>query len=271
MPRVDGIGVSSAGVFVGNSPMVSALFLKVPRSERAFVKDIYNAAAARRRQPAIAVVNDGDVTALAGAMELRTGRVMGLAMGTSEAVGYVDAAGNILGWFNELAFAPVDLNERAMADEWSGDAGVGCKYLSQDAVIKLAPAAGITLSERLTPAEKLSEVQRMLEAGWDAAAAIFSLHRRLSGARACAPTIDFTKSAICCCSGAWSPARAGGSSSPPAAKRSRAIIPSYPKRSASSGRTRPRGAWASPSRRRACRAAEKNRVKTNRTNFDMRA
>ncbi|NLI52853.1 MAG: ROK family protein [Clostridiales bacterium] len=173
MPRVDGIGVSSAGVFVGNSPMVSALFLKVPRSERAFVKDIYNAAARAVGSPPIAVANDGDVTALAGAMELRTGRVMGLAMGTSEAVGYVDAAGSILGWFNELAFAPVDLNERAMADEWSGDAGVGCKYLSQDAVIKLAPAAGITLSERLTPAEKLSEVQRMLEAGWDAAAAIF--------------------------------------------------------------------------------------------------
>ena len=173
MPRVDAIGVSSAGVFVGNSPMVSSLFIKVPRSERPFVKDIYNAAARALGNVPIAVANDGDVTALAGAMELQSGCVMGLAMGTSEAVGYVNAEGNILGWFNELAFAPVDLNERAMQDEWSGDIGVGCKYFSQDAVIKLAPAAGITLSDTLTPAEKLKEVQKLLADGWAAAEGIY--------------------------------------------------------------------------------------------------
>ena len=175
MPRVDAIGVSSAGVFVGNSPMVSSLFLKVPREKRPFVKDIYNAAARKigNGNVPIVVANDGDVTALAGAMELKTGAVMGLAMGTSEAVGYVNSEGNILGWFNELAFAPVDLSENAMADEWSGDIGVGCKYFSQDAVIKLAPAAGITLSDGLTPAEKLKEVQKLLEQGWDAAAGIY--------------------------------------------------------------------------------------------------
>ncbi|HQQ40147.1 MAG TPA: ROK family protein, partial [Clostridia bacterium] len=175
MPRVDAIGVSSAGVFVGNSPMVSSLFLKVPREQRAFLKDIYNAAARKigDGNVPIVVANDGDVTALAGAMELKTGAVMGLAMGTSEAVGYVNELGNILGWFNELAFAPVDLSEDALMDEWSGDIGVGCKYFSQDAVIKLAPAAGITLSDGLTPAEKLKEVQKLLEQGWDAAAGIY--------------------------------------------------------------------------------------------------
>lgn len=175
MPRVDAIGVSSAGVFVGNSPMVSSLFLKVPREQRGFVKDIYNEAARQIGDGTvpITVANDGDVTALAGALELNTGAVMGLAMGTSEAVGYVNPEGNILGWFNELAFAPVDLNEHAMQDEWSGDFGVGCKYFSQDAVIKLSPAAGITLAESLTPAEKLKEVQKLLESGWDAAAGIY--------------------------------------------------------------------------------------------------
>ena len=34
MPRVDAIGVSSAGVFIGNAPMVSSIFYKVPRSQR---------------------------------------------------------------------------------------------------------------------------------------------------------------------------------------------------------------------------------------------
>ena len=165
MPRVDGIGVSSAGVFIGNSPMVSSLFIKVPREKRGLVKSIYDRAALEIGDVPIVVANDGDVTALAGAMGLECGSVMGMAMGTSEAVGYVDADGNVLGWLNELAFAPVDLFEGAMADEWSTDIGVGCKYFSQDAVIKLAPRAGITLDESLTPAEKLKAVQGLMEKG----------------------------------------------------------------------------------------------------------
>ena len=91
----------------------------------------------------------------------------------AEAVGYVNRDCNILGWFSELAFAPVDLNESAMRDEWSGDIGVGCKYFSQDAVAKLAPAAGITLSQSLTPAEKLKEVQKLAEGGHPGALDIF--------------------------------------------------------------------------------------------------
>lgn len=174
MPRVDGIGVSSAGVFIGNSPMVSALFLQVPREKRELVKTIYDRAALEIGNVPIVVANDGDVTALAGAMGLECGCVMGMAMGTSEAVGYVDAEGNVLGWLNELAFAPVDLFEGAMADEWSTDIGVGCKYFSQDAVIKLAPRAGIELTESLTPAEKLKVVQSLVEKGDSRAKQVFA-------------------------------------------------------------------------------------------------
>ena len=174
MPRVDGIGVSSAGVFIGNSPMVSALFLKVPREKRELVKTIYDRAAREIGDVPIVVANDGDVTALAGAMGLECGSVMGMAMGTSEAVGYVDAEGKVLGWLNELAFAPVDLFENAMADEWSTDIGVGCKYFSQDAVIKLAPRAGIELDSALTPAEKLKVVQNLMEKGDSRARRIFA-------------------------------------------------------------------------------------------------
>lgn len=173
MPRVDGIGVSSAGVFIGNSPMVSSLFIKVPREKRELVKSIYDRAALEIGDVPIVVANDGDVTALAGAMGMGCHSVMGMAMGTSEAVGYVDAEGNVLGWLNELAFAPVDLNESALADEWSTDIGVGCKYFSQDAVIKLAPRAGIELAESLTPAEKLKAVQELAAKGDDRAKRIF--------------------------------------------------------------------------------------------------
>ena len=173
MPRLDGIGVSSAGVFSGNSPMVSSLFIKAPREKRDLVKSIYDRAALELGDVPIVVANDGDVTALAGAMGMECGSVMGMAMGTSEAVGYVDADGNVLGWLNELAFAPVDLFEGAMEDEWSTDIGVGCKYFSQDAVIKLAPRAGIELSEDLTPAEKLKAVQGLVEKGDARAKRIF--------------------------------------------------------------------------------------------------
>ena len=153
--------------------MVSSLFLKIPRTERELVKSVYDRAAKEIGDMPIVVANDGDVTALAGAMSLGSGCVMGIAMGTSEAAGYIDKDGNLLGWFNELAFAPVDLNESAMRDEWSGDIGVGCKYFSQDAVVKLAPAAGIALDEAMTPAEKLKAVQQLAENGDGRALKIF--------------------------------------------------------------------------------------------------
>ena len=173
MPRVDAIGVSSAGDYINNEPRVASLFIKVPRTNWDKVKTIYTRAAAAIGDVPLVVANDGDVSALAGAMGLGKGKLMGLAMGTSEAVGYVDADQNVLGWINELAFAPVDLNPGAMQDEWSTDFGVGCKYFSQDAVIKLAPAAGIELDESLSLAEKLKVVQKLMEDDDPRAQAIF--------------------------------------------------------------------------------------------------
>ncbi len=174
MPRVDAIGVSSAGTFIGNAPMVASLFIKVPRSNWDKVKTIYDRAAAEiDPNIPILVANDGDVSALAGAMGLGKGNLMGVAMGTSEAVGYVDQDQNVLGWINELAFAPVDLNTDAMQDEWSTDFGVGCKYFSQDAVIKLAPVVGIEVQEELSLAEKLKFVQKLMEADDPRAQAVF--------------------------------------------------------------------------------------------------
>ena len=173
MPRVDAIGVSSAGDYIDNEPRVASLFIKVPRENWDKVKTIYTRAAAAIGNVPLVVANDGDVSALAGAIGLDAGKLMGLAMGTSEAVGYVDADKNVLGWINELAFAPVDLQAGAMQDEWSTDYGVGCKYFSQDAVIKLAPAAGIDIPQELSLAEKLKYVQKLMEEDDPRAVAIF--------------------------------------------------------------------------------------------------
>ena len=175
MPRVDAVGVSSAGIYIENRSMVASLFLKVPKDLfDAKVKDIYiRAIRDTFGDVPYVVANDGDVSALAGAMSLEENNILGIAMGTSEAVGYVDENGNITGWLNELAFAPVDVNPDAMEDEWSGDIGCGVKYFSQDGVIKLAPAAGISLSDDLAPAQKLKEVQKLMENPGAPAEAIF--------------------------------------------------------------------------------------------------
>ncbi len=175
MPRVDAVGVSSAGVFINNRTMNASLFLKVPKElYDKKVKDIYiRAIQDTFGNVPYSVVNDGDVSALAGAISLGKNNMLGIAMGTSEAVGYVDQNGCITGWLNELAFCPVDASPAAMQDEWSKDIGVGCKYFSQDAVIKLAPAAGIELEEGLSPAEKLKKVQGLMEQDDPRAAAIY--------------------------------------------------------------------------------------------------
>ena len=175
LPRVDAVGVSSAGIYINNRTMVASLFLKVPKElfdEK--VKDIYiRAITDTFGDVPYVVANDGDVSALAGAMSLGENNILGIAMGTSEAVGYVDENGNVTGWLNELAFAPVDANPEAMADEWSGDIGCGVKYFSQDGVIKLAPRAGIELAEGDAPAQKLKAVQALMEAGDSRAEAVY--------------------------------------------------------------------------------------------------
>ena len=175
LPRVDAVGVSSAGIYINNRTMSASLFLKVPKEQfGAQVKDIYiRAITDTFGDVPYCVINDGDVSALAGAMSLNDSSVLGIAMGTSEAAGFVDEQGRVTGWLNELAFVPVDAAAGAMQDEWSGDIGCGVKYFSQDGVIKLAPRAGIVLEESLSPAEKLKAVQELMARDDPRAAAVY--------------------------------------------------------------------------------------------------
>jgi predicted NBD/HSP70 family sugar kinase len=172
MPRVDAIGGSSAGIIVDNEIRVASLLRAIP-------KRLYPQAAAvfKRIQKEwnvpIVMMNDGDVTALAGALSLGHTGMLGIAMGSSEAAGFMDKKGRILGWLNELAFAPVDYNPKAPADEWSGDSGVGALYFSQQAVNKLLPAAKIKLPAKMDLPERLVEVQKLMAAGDERAAKIY--------------------------------------------------------------------------------------------------
>lgn len=164
LPRVDAIGGSSAGIYIDNRPMVASLFRGIPAEK---FEEIHNLFLRLRQEldVPLEVINDGDVTALAGSMSLEDNGVLGIAMGSSEAAGYVDLNGHILGWLNELAFAPLDYSPVAPVDEWSGDRGCGSLYLSQQCVFRLAPRAGIQIPGAITDAEKLEFVQDKLESG----------------------------------------------------------------------------------------------------------
>ena len=174
LPRVDAIGGSSAGVYVGNRVKVASLFRGV--SEERFQQRIKNLFLdIKKCWPGIAleVVNDGEVTALAGAMAIKQNGVLGIALGSSQAAGYVNREGNITAWLNELAFAPIDYQPEAPVDEWSGDRGCGAQYFSQQAVVRLMPAGGIEAGAGQSLPEKLIEVQELMAKGDVRAARIY--------------------------------------------------------------------------------------------------
>jgi len=163
LPQLDAIGGSSAGVYVDNQPRVASLFRGIPRQRFNEIRTMFQRIQRQFGVP-LEVVNDGEVTALAGSMSLGVNAILGIAMGSSEAVGYVNRQGAITDWLNELAFAPVDYAPAAPVDEWSGDRGVGALYFSQQAVFRLAPRVGLT-PQGETKAARLKSIQKHLEAG----------------------------------------------------------------------------------------------------------
>jgi len=172
LPRVDAIGGSTAGVVVANRIMVASLFRAVPAAKYAAAQDIFLRLQKEWQVP-MEVANDGDVTALAGAMSLGVKAILGVAMGSSEAAGYLDRRGRLTGRLTELAFAPVDLNPAAPADEWSGDNGVGALYFSQQAVNKLALMAGIVFPPEQSLPERLKNIQTRMAANEDTVRKIY--------------------------------------------------------------------------------------------------
>jgi len=172
MPRVDAIGGSSAGIIVDNEIRVASLLRSIPKKLFPKAAGVFKRIQKEWNVPVV-VMNDGDVTALAGALSLKEKGMLGVAMGSSEAGGFMDKRGRILGWLNELAFAPVDYNPKTVADEWSGDIGVGALYFSQQAVNKLLPAAGIELPKEMGLPERLKEVQNLMGKGDERAAKIY--------------------------------------------------------------------------------------------------
>ena len=166
LPRVDAIGGSAAGIYINNEVRVASLFRGI--TDRAVydakVRPIFRHLREEWNNVPFEVINDGEVTALAGSMSMNANAVLGISMGTSQAVGYCDSHGHLTPWLNELAFAPIDYREDAPVDEWSHDIGCGVQYFSQQGVARLAKPAGFDFGD-LPFAEQLVEVQNAMKEG----------------------------------------------------------------------------------------------------------
>ena len=174
LPRVDAIGGSAAGGYVNNEVRVASLFRGVaPEEFETTVRPIFKQIQKAWGSIPFDVVNDGEVTALAGAMSLNDNAVLGISMGTSLAAGYVTPEGNITSWLNELAFVPVDYRANGPVDEWSGDAGCGVQFFSQQGVARLALLANLEFPADTPFAQQLVEVQRLMSEGDERARKIY--------------------------------------------------------------------------------------------------
>jgi predicted NBD/HSP70 family sugar kinase len=172
LPRLDAVGGSAAGVYINNRVRVGSLYRGV--SEKDFAEKIASLFLRIRDELGVPmeVVNDGEVTALAGSMSIGENPVLGIALGSSQAAGYVNSDGNITGWMNELAFAPVDYRPDGPIDEWSRDC-VGAQYFSQQATNRVATSAGMKFSDDMGLPERLVVLQKKMEAGDELARKIY--------------------------------------------------------------------------------------------------
>jgi predicted NBD/HSP70 family sugar kinase len=163
LPRVDAIGGSAAGVYVDSEVRVASLFRSVPRDLfEARVRGLFGELREAWGGIPFVVANDGDVTALAGAMLTGVGGLLGVALGSSEAAGYVGPDGGLTPRLNELAFAPIDVAPDAPIDEWSGDRGCGVQYLSQQATARLLGPTGIEVEPGMSLPERLVHLQDLM-------------------------------------------------------------------------------------------------------------
>ncbi len=167
LPRVDAIGGSTAGVLVDKKLGLASLLRAVKEKNPSKFEQGQNMFYRIEKEWGVpfAVYNDGDVTALAGMISMNRNGILGVAMGSSEAVGYVDPKRRMTGRICELAFAPVDFNPCAPRDEWSGDYGVGAMAFSQQAANWLAEKYGFKFPKSMKLPERLKVVQAAMEKG----------------------------------------------------------------------------------------------------------
>mmetsp|Transcript_77766 Transcript_77766/g.172217 ORF Transcript_77766/g.172217 Transcript_77766/m.172217 type:complete len:522 (+) Transcript_77766:72-1637(+) len=154
LPRVDAIGGSATGtVSADNEATWCDIFPNVPPDVyKEKVVPIFKNLAKEFGNVPLKVINDGEVTAVAGAIMVGEGNLLGISMGSSEGGGYCNKDKNLLGWINELCYIQLDLNPDAKSDPWTkGHQGISHQYLGQRGATKLAVRAGVEVPEEMYP------------------------------------------------------------------------------------------------------------------------
>lgn len=163
LPRVDSIGISTAGIIIEDRIVHPALFYSVPKEEkRTIVRDlIINLMKEHFPNIPYHVFNDGDVSAFGGAMEFEKNSILGIAMGTSLASGYCFDKNCLNGCINELGKIPIDYSANASMHYLMKIKGAGSEYLSQKGVIRLCRKGGLQFDGPL--ALQLVSIQKEAE------------------------------------------------------------------------------------------------------------
>jgi len=153
LPRIDAIGGSATGTVSGdNEATWCDIFPNVPPEiYKEKVVPIFTNLAKEFGNVPLKVINDGEVTALAGMMMVKQGNLLGISMGSSEGGGYCDVDGHLLGWINELCYIQLDLNPDAPYDPWTPHSGISHMYLGQRAATRLAVRGGVEVPENMKP------------------------------------------------------------------------------------------------------------------------
>ncbi len=165
LPRIDGIGVSTTGVFVENQARFSDLFHSVPGMDFSdALIDLYpRAAKAMGCGEGLVVENEGDVSALAGAMTMDCKGVLSLHFGHKFTAGFVDNDGYLTGWLNELEHMPIHFSKSDPNDPNSADEGCGLRYFSEEGVLRMAEEAGVKFRQDSNNRQRLRGLQLQAE------------------------------------------------------------------------------------------------------------
>lgn len=172
--RIDGIGLSTAGIVVGNRVVVSGIFSGLAAEEF----DGWVAPMGAKLSRAFGgaptqVAHDGDMTPLWAYVHMGIKRVLGLSLGTGLGAGFVDEHGQVSGMLCEVGKTILDMDAEAPEHIYNKTRGAALHYCSQNAVFRLAEGAGIALDHVDMLAEKLRRVQALVDSGDRSATAVF--------------------------------------------------------------------------------------------------
>ncbi len=162
LERVDAVGVSTSGIVADELVIYPSLFASCSEKDkkegvRVLLKDL---CCKLFPDASFALINDGDASALGASFLYEKDSVLGLALGTSLAGGYVKD-GFLYPYLNELSKVSVNFSPSGKRHYRLGILGSSSEYLSQKGIVSLVEDRGVKLVGSLP--EKLLAIQKLAE------------------------------------------------------------------------------------------------------------